>query len=814
MHTIGTNENLKFKIQKSKSQFKIKNFKFLILILTFTFYILNLLCGCIQKNDLELAQEDVGKSQVYYQHAIERYKSLISKGEDLDRLNFELGRLYFGHGEFDKAVQELKKTNYIQAKKLMAISFYHMGNFTDALEIFNKNGITDDEFIYYHGLTCEKLNLFDEALKNYYRIKGDRFLPKAKERIDIIERQAAAINIKDKDPKIYHILANAPQKEQYPQAGALILYCDEKIEIKSDDTQVMDLHYLIKILNERGKEEFPETQVSYDSTYEKVELEYARTIKPDGTVVEVGSRHIRDVSRYLNFPLYSNARAYIISFPEVTEGASIEYRLKLYRNKLINKKDTVISYPLQDQEPVIQANLEVVIPKDRQLNIKIINDKYNEFKAKLSPDTREENSRLFYRWEFKDIPQIIPETSMPPTVEINPTILMSTFNNWKDIYNWWWELSRDKIKADEAIVAKVKELTKGESSPEEKIRAIYNFCAQEIRYVAVEYGQAGYEPHYASDIYKNKYGDCKDQAILLVTMLREAGQTAWPVLIATRGYYNLNQDFPAVLFDHCIACVDLDDKIIFLDPTAQTCSFQDLPTADQQRRVLIVMESGLKILDTPMYTASHNLVKQRLGLKINKDESIQAEKSVFTFGLYDQAQRYWLLYTQPELIEQALKEKIQEVSIGAQLNNYKIENLKDLNSAVVLSYEFQGPEYFTAAGNLRIMPQLTSLDTSLVAKDKRKYDLDFGLLDSKETILEIEIPGSLAIKYIPDSLSEDSPWLKFVLEYTYKNNRIYFKQKTELKQYKVSVSEYPDFKKFFERIAKKIKQRVVLEKKK
>jgi len=283
------------------------------------------------------------------------------------------------------------------------------------------------------------------------------------------------------------------------------------------------------------------------------------------------------------------------------------------------------------------------------------------------------------------------------------------------------------------------------------------------------------------------------------------------VLIATKDYYNLIEDFPAVLFDHCIAAVKLDDKIIFLDPTAQTCSLGDLPTGDQERKVLIFQEDKFNIENTPMYPASHNRVQQRLRLKISPDETIRAEKIVSTFGLYDQAQRYWLLYTQPQLIQEMLKEKIQDISIGAELNRYNIENLENLNAPVVLRYNFRGPEYFNSAGNLRILPQLASLDTSLVAKDKRKYALDLGVLDTKETYFEIEIPHNLVIKYLPDSITEDSPWLKFTVEYKRKDNGIYFRQKAQIKKNTISQAQYPDFKEFFEGLAKRIKQRIVVE---
>ncbi len=774
--------------------------------------VFGILSGCTKKSELERARSYARQSETYYQRAVLAYKDLISKGKDLDRLHFELGELYYNQREIADAIEEFKKAGSLKAKKFLAISYCRLGNFTDALELFNREEPADDEGLYYYGLTCEKLNLFDQAMSAYKKIKSKEFASAAFKRLDIIEKQAIPQNIKDLSPKVYKILEAAPSQDKYPQAGALILFCDEKIEVTPQNTQISSLHYIIKILNERGKENFSESHIDYDSTFETVELEYARTIKPDGTVIDVGTRHIRDVSKYLNFPLYSNARVYIISFPEISEGASIEYKMKIHRNQLINKKDFVIDYPLQTQEPVIAANFNISLPSERTLHIKTINDRYNDFGAELKPKIESQKGRLTYSWQFKDIPQIMPESNMPDGVEINPTMLVSSFSSWQEIYNWWWKLAQDKIKADRAIKDKVRELIRNKDSEEAKARAIYNFCAQKIRYVAVEYGQAGYEPHNASDIFKNKYGDCKDKAILLVTMFKEADLLAWPVLIPTKNCYNLNEDFPSVVFDHCIAAISLKDKIIFLDPTAETCSFGDLPAGDQGRQVLICKEDGYKIQNIPLYPAEHNLIKQRLLIKANSDETIAAERSVFSYGMYDQGQRFWMLYTPPELIQESLKEKIQAISIGATLINYNIKNLEDLNTPVELNYAFRGLEYFTNAGKARIMPQLASLDTSLVAKDKRKYPIEFPVLDIKETIFEIEIPANFTIKYMPSSITEDSPWMKFAVDYEQKNNKIYLVERIEARKNIISQDDYPNFKALFEGLAKKIKQRIILEK--
>ncbi|MDD4953529.1 MAG: DUF3857 domain-containing protein [Candidatus Omnitrophica bacterium] len=765
--------------------------------------------GCMQKSDLDLARESAAASDLYHQRAVERYKKMILRGVDLDRLYLELGQVYYSHGEFQQAQEELRKSSSPAARKLLAISLYSLGNFTDAMEIFDKNNIKDNEYLYYYGLACEKLNLFDKAQEVYRKITGGAFQERSRQRIDLIQKQASPENIRNIDPKVAKIIAGAPVAQNYPQAGALVLSCDEKIEVSSEGTQVSSLHYLVKISNERGKREYSETSIDYDSTFEKVELEFARTIKPDGSVAEVGSRHIRDVSRYLNFPLYSNARVYIISFPEIAEGSCLEYKLKIHRSQLVNKKDFVLDYPLQAAEPIIKADFSVTSP--RPVHIKVLNEKFNDSGANLKPTIEEKGDVVIYRWSFKDIPAIIPESNMPPEVCVNPTILISTFNHWQEVHDWWWSLAKDRMAADSAIKDKVRELTRNKKGDEDKIRAIYNFCAEKIRYVAVEYGQAGHQPHYAYDIFRNKYGDCKDQAVLLVTMLKVAGFNAWPVLIPTKEDYDINDDLPAIFFNHCIAAVWFKEGLVFMDPTAQTCSFGDLPAGDQERKVLVFKEDECLIAQTPLFPAGNNSMRQDLEIGISPDESLRAKKLNYTYGIFDQAQRYWLLYTQPELIQEMLKEKIQEVSIGSRLIKYDIQNLSDLNKPLVLSYDFQGPEYFTVAGELRILPQLSSFDPGLAAKDGRKYAIDFGVLERREANFVIEIPDSFVVKYMPASISEDSLWLKFSAQYRSQGNKIFFRQVYELKKNTIPQDEYREFKKFYEGLAQKVKQRIVLE---
>jgi len=750
-------------------------------------------------------------AKAYYQKAIEEYEGLIKRKKANDEVYFKLGKIYFEQGDFNYAIEWFKKSNILQAKKYLGISYYKNGDFTEALKIFDSLGALEDDFyLYNYALVCEKLNLFEQAKTLYVQIKNSPYYKLAQKRIEEISRIYEEGNL---DSSIKRFFDKRFSKEFYPQASVLFLKVKEEFEILGENNAVYSGYFIIKILDDRGKENFSEVEINYDATYEKPYLEFARTIREDGTVAAVGKKHIRDVSRYLNFPLYSNARAMIISMPQVSNGCIIEYKFKIFKNQLINKKDFSLSYFLRESEPIIEADFSFVMPRQEKLNIKFLNEKYNHKDLSLAPQILElEDNKIRYQWHFEDMPAIVPEPHAPPLVEINPTIILSTFSKWQDVYQWWWKLVQDKIKVTPLIKETVKNLISTCKTEKEKVIALYNFCARNIRYVAVAYGQAGYEPHYAEEILLNKYGDCKDQSILLVTMLREAGFKAYPVLIGTHDYFDLSCDFPAVLFNHCIAMVELENQEVFLDPTCTTCSFGDLPLDDQKRNVLVFKDDHFEIKQTPLLSNSFNQLIHSLKIEFGKDGQIKAEKEVSCFGFYNQVQRAWLLYNHPKIIEQNLQSAIQENSIGAKLIGYKIENLEAWDKPVILKYSFQANNYGIFAGPLRILAPLSDLPADLVAKEKREYPLDLGILDTQIKNIQIHLPRNFNVKYIPANLYLDSPWLTFQLSYHRVKNIVYFQQKKVVKKRIILPQEYAEFKNFYEKILEGANQRIILEK--
>lgn len=779
------------------------------------------LAGC-DKADFDVWRAD-GFSRVSQgsaQAAIRLYQGVLRdhpRGAFADSVHLKLGQRYLEAGSFGDAALEFRKAVSPEARKLLARALLKNADYTDALEAFNRIGDKgDDAYLFDYALAAEKSNLYDQALRLYGLIGKDPLLAfQAQERIRAISLASGRGSFAGVDEDVRKMIEGRPEQKDYPDASGVYLLVDEDIRLTVDNREISELHYAVKILNDRGKEKFGEVSLAYDSTYEKLELEYARTIKPDGTVVTVGDKNIRDVSVYLNYPLYSNARARIISMPEVVSGSVIEYKARLTRSQLPNRKDFDAIYWLQADEPIVLQKFRIRVPQDRDLKYKIVNGAYNTFGFDMMPKARDENNEKVYSLEFRNVPQIVPEPGMPSWSRVNPYILFSTFNHWQDIYTWWQGLYKDKIVPDEDIRTKVLELTQDKKTVEEKIRAIYNFCAQDIRYVAVEYGEAGYEPHRASEIFKNKYGDCKDKAILLVAMLHSAGIEAFPVLISTFDALDLQEDAPSLLFNHAIAAVEIDGKLIFMDATGQTVSLRDLPVGDQDRMTLVFFKDKYGLRRTPLFAPEHNKISTTTKIAMKADESIMAERQVQTFGFYQQAQRFWLKFTMPTLIEEGMERKARLVAPGAVLKNYVIKNVDDLDKPILFSYTFGAPQYLRKAGSTRIMNPLGGLDVSGVAKESRRYPVESEALDTEETTIEVELPAHLAVKYLPKPVQAKTKWFDFTNHYEKIGKGVVrFTSLARTKTRVITAEEYPAYKKAMEEAAFSADQQVVIEERK
>jgi len=699
----------------------------------------------------------------------------------------------------------------LELAKILGMISYEEGDYTEAKRFFESFKSDDNEYLFYYARTLEKLNLFTEAIEVYSKIKEGRYSEEAKKRIDEIEASKKSYSYEILPEVIKKLIKESQNLEKDVQAGAIVLIDSGTYRIFSDSTSILDIHFAVKILNDRGKRRFAEMELPYDSTDEVVEIIYARTIKPEEKkVIPVGRKHIRDVSKYLNFPLYSNARVKIISFPEVEEGSVLEYRARYKISKLIDDRFTVFTFSVQGNFPYMKQYFEIIFPESLNIDYKDYRRGYLEKDLSLKPEVKKEGKNFKYIWKIDYIPEIIKEENMPPLAEIVDYVRISNFKTWENIYEWWKKLYEEKIETDENIRKKVKDLIKGVKKEREKAERIYSWVCENIRYVAVEYGEAGFRPHTASEIFLNKYGDCKDQAILLISMLRYAGIKAYPVLIGTVGTYPLDENFPSLYFNHAIALCEVEEEEVFLDPTGETVSFGDLPSGDQGRKVLVFKDDNFEIKETPLIEPEFNKVFKKMEIVVKKDESIKGERIVITDGVFNAGQRWYFKYTKKKQIEETLKRKINSITPGGKLLKWSVEGMDELKNNIVLKMSFEGKKYFSKAGILRIVPDWGGLDSGLCSLEERNYPLYFRFLSENEYEIDIELPKNYSVFYLPKKIEIDNRWFYFLREYKFKNKTLKLHQISRWKKRVIDVNEYKEFRKVFNDILQKIEDKAVL----
>jgi len=755
-------------------------------------------CGC---------KNGAGDLHEIYKKETRQYEKLISKNPKDVNLRITLAQIYYDFKDFEKITALLKDTPDKKAKIILAKSFANLKEYTKALEVFEQVGETqDNEYMYLYATTLEAKNLYPKAIAIYKKVKGE-FEPLAYQRILKI-----GLKVEDTAPQFLNTLLKEEQKflSSIDKEEAVVLLVDEENEIKDDNTSVGSVHMVQKVLKEKGKD-LAEVEIGYDSTYERVELEYARTITPSGKVVYAGAENTRDVTKYLNFPLYSNAKALIISMPSVDVGSIIEYKVKIYSSKLITNGNFSFIYRLREAFPLARANFKLIVPKKDKIKLKFFNENYAKG-TNLNPSKEETEKSVIYSWKFKEIDPIIPEEPMPSISIVNPAVGVSNFSNWEEIYKWWYGLYKDKIILNKEVKAFTENLIRDAKTDLEKAKKIYDFCSRNVRYVAVEYGESGYEPHYANDIFLNRYGDCKDKAILLVAMMRASGLSAYPVLIPTRDIYQTQKDFPCVNFNHAIAALSYEGKLIFMDATASTVSFSDIPLPDQERNVVVFLDNKYEIVTTPVM--KHNNAIYETQINIDKNEDAVINRKVTTGGFFASFQRYYLKYTHPDVIKGDIQKRMVQISPFSKLIEFKTGNVDDFDKDSFLQYSFSAKKVLNPADGLRILPFFDDidLDTSYAGKEKRNYPIEFEGIFNKISKVKINLPENFQVKFLPKTKEINTPWFNFKSVYSQDRNSIEIYREFSVNKRFVEPAEYAEFKKNMEEVFYLLKEEAILEK--
>lgn len=358
-------------------------------------------------------------------------------------------------------------------------------------------------------------------------------------------------------------------------------------------------------------------------------------------------------------------------------------------------------------------------------------------------------------------------------IDNKPTEVLGTTNQ---LFGYYKGFVKDLNKDDNAdLKALSLEITKDKKTDSDKIKSIFYWVKENIKYIAFENGYEGFIPREATLVFQRKFGDCKDMASIISCMAKYANVSnvtlAW---IGTRSIPYSYDDLPTPAVDnHMIALFKNNDEYIFLDGTDKQTRY-GIPTAFIQGKEAMFGENGTyKIIKVPIVPAEKNEIKETVNITIAKNKLIGSGK-VSRTG-YD---RSHTLMQIGDATNKARFERIKSLVIKGNnkfnLEEYTEENVNDRDKAYIINYKFDLDNYIVKVDNeVYINLFLDKYLDKAVIDQNRTFPYEFEYLTKFNTQYILEIPKNYKIKYLPKNFELDNDYIKANFTYILKNNLLY-----------------------------------------
>ena len=697
-----------------------------------------------------------------------------------------LGLIYLARGEIGEAIAELRESirlfpNEIWAKEQLAALYENQERYFEA------------QLQYQKILEIDPDNLL--ALTRLQALARQDFGP-----TEVVNVPPVTLL----NPDVEHIIANAPDATDYPDADTIVLFSHFSHDVLPTGQSRYTTHQVVKILTERGIQKYGDIAIPYQPTAQNIGVNIARTITADGTVLYPPNEAFNDATPpgLLSQNLYSDAMWKVISMVGLAPGVCLEYQVTL-EDKVPGGKTWITgAYNFQATEATLETSYALQIPDTWHLRWKIANDTANAQEPEVFYT---ENDTVVYLWKYGETPALRIEEGMPHINDIVPRLRYSSIDDWKDVYLWYKELAKGRYTPDAQIEEKVQQLTENLTTEAEKIRALYHFVAANIRYVGIELGQSAYQPSPATEVFQVQYGDCKDKTTLLISMLDLVGIQAYPVLISVAPYEQVDATLPALnQFNHMIAAIPTGaNTYIWLDPSSTTCNYGNLPYSTQGRTGFLISDTHGQFVKTPVFPSESNRLVSTTNMTLNNQGAVEGTLHIRTSGQYDLNTRWAYQQIQPRAMKAALATELSQQFPGIQIIWHEMSDLNELNVPVEIRLGFRVENYATLLSNNMLMP--LPIDefgeyAEAFADDQRVYSLDFGYPTQVEKTIRIQVPDGWNAT-LPEDSHHTMESAEFSRQYRQVDNIITYRLLFTLKNKILPAVAYPAAKLLFTSLA-------------
>ena len=512
---------------------------------------------------------------------------------------------------------------------------------------------------------------------------------------------------------------------------------------------------------------------------------------------------------------YSDAHVCYFQLPLLKKGSTSEVRFK----KTTLDPNYFTNIYFMDAQEIDEQEIQVIVPAWMQVEIKEFNFGNYNIKKNISKDGDETT----YTYTMSHLPAMRNEHSAPgPTFYIPHILVMSKsaqpkdekydyFKTVKEQYDWYRKLVL-QVSVDAAFIKeKTEEIVKGSSSDEEKVKKVFQWVQDNVRYIAFENGIAGFRPEKPQEVIRKKYGDCKGMANLLTEMLRSINLDARRCWIGTN-HIAYDYSTPSLAVDNHMICAWMNKgKPIYLDATEKYIGFGEIAERIQGRQTLMENGNGYLLEKVPVNSYAQNASTETRRFSI-ENNSMKGHVTQVWKG----ENKVWLLSALNDIKqdkqENALKQFLAEKKLNYEISNLKVTNLSNYNADLQVEYDVLWKDVVTAfdkelyldADNRRNLENY-NIDT---AKRKQAYRFPF----KNDLLFETEIllPAGKVVNSLPEKLAIQQPGYSFLASYSQQGNKIIYKNEIILKQTEISPSGFSQWNKDIEQLNNFYNQQIVL----
>lgn len=422
---------------------------------------------------------------------------------------------------------------------------------------------------------------------------------------------------------------------------------------------------------------------------------------------------------------------------------------------------------------------------------------FNVNSSDIQYTEKTEKNKRIHTWIMPAPPMMKEDDSAPSYRHYSPHILaqIDYFNTKKGRVNSigspedlhvYYRKNVEEVESEEpsAEIRSIAEsVTKDLTSELDKVKAIYYWVQDNIKYIAFEEGMGGYVPRQPSKVIGKRYGDCKDMASLIYSMLKSIQIPAYLTWIGTRELPYKYTDFPSSFCDnHMIAVYKHDGKYYFLDATN---SFQplDMPTGFIQGKqaMMHISPDDFELVDVPVAVAEQTFMTDTAYISLD-GRSIFGRGHLIIGGYYHSWIGTYLKDVPEKDMDKAVTSLSEKGNNSYAVANARLKNLNERDVPLEINYDFKVNNYATAYNDevyVNLILEKDNVKYGEMKKDRiAPFEMENKSIDSYTVVLAV--PEGYTVKSIPKNVSHKTDFLEYSVEYVQKGNQISMTLKLKL----------------------------------